>query len=52
MKFINNYNDLKLAASVVAEGRHRQFVGGMWEEIGRLQFDYAVKRGLPERRLC
>lgn len=25
---------------------HREYVGGMWEEIGRLQFDFLVARGL------
>ena len=25
---------------------HRQYVGGMWHEIGRLQFDFLVARGL------
>jgi hypothetical protein len=25
---------------------HREFVGGMWDEIGRLQFDFLVEQGL------
>jgi hypothetical protein len=25
---------------------HREYVGGMWEEIGRLQFDFLVRQGL------
>jgi hypothetical protein len=25
---------------------HRQYVGGMWDEIGRLQFDFLVSEGL------
>jgi hypothetical protein len=25
---------------------HREYVGGMWDEIGRLQFDYLVEQGL------
>lgn len=25
---------------------HRKYVGGMWEEIGRLQFDFLVQQGL------
>ena len=28
---------------------HREYVGGMWEEIGRLQFDFLVSRGLTPR---
>ncbi len=28
---------------------HRDYIGGMWEEVGRLQFDFLVSRGLrPE----
>lgn len=30
---------------IVALG-HREYVGGMWEEIGRLQFDFLVAHGL------
>lgn len=25
---------------------HRQYVGGMWDEIGKLQFDYLISEGL------
>jgi hypothetical protein len=32
-------------AGVIAIG-HRDYVGGMWEEMGRLQFDFLVDRGL------
>jgi SAM-dependent methyltransferase len=33
-------------------GWHREAVGGLWEEMGRLQFEYLVERGLrPEHRL-
>jgi hypothetical protein len=38
-------------AGVLAIG-HRDYVGGMWEEMGRLQFDFLVDRGLrPEHTL-
>lgn len=38
-------------AGVSALG-HRDYVGGMWEEIGRLQFDFLVAQGLrPEHVL-
>ena len=31
---------------------HRDYVGGLWEELGRLQFDYLVAEGLrPEHTL-
>jgi SAM-dependent methyltransferase len=32
---------------------HRRYSGGMWEEIGKLQFDFLVSRGLkPEHVFC
>jgi hypothetical protein len=38
-------------AGVIAIG-HRDYVGGMWEEMGRLQFDFLVGHGLqPEHVL-
>ncbi|MGL5080430.1 MAG: hypothetical protein ACRC8A_02975 [Microcoleaceae cyanobacterium] len=27
-------------------GFHRQFVGGMWDEIGKLQFDFLLANNL------
>ncbi|HEY7982454.1 MAG TPA: hypothetical protein VID19_13355, partial [Candidatus Eremiobacteraceae bacterium] len=31
---------------------HRAYVGGIWEEIGKLQFDFLVAHGLrPEHHL-
>jgi hypothetical protein len=30
----------------IKEVGHRQYVGGMWDEIGRLQFDFLVSQGL------
>jgi len=33
----------------VAEKGHREYVGGMWDEIGKLQFDFLISKGLkPE----
>jgi len=32
---------------------HREYIGGRWEEIGRLQFDFLVQHGLePHHYLC
>ena len=32
---------------------HRRYIGGMWEEIGQLQFDFLVSQGLhPENVFC
>jgi len=40
-----------LTGDQIAAGQHRQAVGGMWDEIGRLQFNFLVARGLrPEHR--
>src|SRR4051812_28089921 len=42
---INNY-DFELSPEEVARGDHRLRVGGMWDEIGKIQFDYLVAQGL------
>ena len=39
-----NY-EVELAASV-AQGRHRESIGGLWEELGKLQFQFLVDQGL------
>jgi SAM-dependent methyltransferase len=52
-------NKLRLRGRVKPEGEegirqlgHRQYVGGMWEEIGRLQYEYILAQGLkPEHVL-
>jgi SAM-dependent methyltransferase len=42
----------QLTDEEIAQGVHRKFVGGMWERIGRHQFDFLRDRGLrPEHRL-
>jgi hypothetical protein len=46
------YGDQDSMRSVVGQGRHRDVIGGMWEEIGRLQFDFMVSQGLsPSSRM-
>lgn len=36
----------------VRKAGHRQYIGGAWDEIGKLQFDFLVSRGLqPQHRL-
>jgi SAM-dependent methyltransferase len=48
---MNTY-DKQLTDEEVAYGYHRDFVGGMWETIGRQQFEFLVGRGLmPSHRL-
>lgn len=39
----------QLTRSEIEAGAHRDFVGGMWDEIGRLQFDFMVGQGLLPR---
>jgi cyclopropane fatty-acyl-phospholipid synthase-like methyltransferase len=42
----------QLSADEIARGDHRAFVGGLWEELGRLQLDYLVRAGLlPHHQL-
>jgi SAM-dependent methyltransferase len=44
--------DRQLTEAEISCGSHREFVGGMWDQIGRLQFDFMVQRGLsPSCRL-
>lgn len=42
----NNYEDTARIAEAVAGGGHRQIVGDMWQEIGRLQFEFMIQQGL------
>lgn len=52
MNATNWYLDLDATARGVAEGRHREVVGGLWEQIGRLQFEFLRANGLvPAARL-
>lgn len=46
------YEDEDLLRRAVADGRHRDIVGGLWDEIGHLQFSFLIARGLrPEHRV-
>lgn len=42
---VNEYHRA-LSDSEIAEGVHRQLVGGMWEEIGQLQLRFLLSQGL------
>lgn len=51
MSEVNRY-DRQLTQEQINAGKHRDMVGGMWEEIGRLQFEFLRARGLkPDHRL-
>ena len=43
---LSPYHDLDEVAREVAQGHHRDLVGGLWDEIGQLQFDFLVEKGL------
>ena len=48
----HNVYGRSLTAQEVAAGAHRDFVGGMWDEVGALQFEYMQSAGLrPGHRL-
>jgi ubiquinone/menaquinone biosynthesis C-methylase UbiE len=51
LKNINSYWQ-ELTQEDIGAGKHRRFVGGKWDLVGRLQFDFMVSRGLrPETKL-
>ena len=41
-----HYYTRDLTAIELKLKRHRRFVGGLWDEIGQLQFDFMTSRGL------
>jgi len=48
---LNSYGR-QLTPSEIDAGAHREFVGGLWDEIGVLQLDFMLKQGLrPSHRL-
>lgn len=48
---VNNYHRA-LSDADIDSGAHRDFVGGLWDEIGQLQFDFLVEQGLkPHHKL-
>jgi cyclopropane fatty-acyl-phospholipid synthase-like methyltransferase len=50
-QIVNSYGR-QLTPSEIAAKEHRAFVGGLWEEIGQLQFEFMKAQGLrPEHRL-
>lgn len=51
-KPISNYYDADKTADAIQKGRHRAWVGGLWEEIGKLQADFLRLQGLkPQMKL-
>jgi SAM-dependent methyltransferase len=49
---VGMYRKLRIGRQSVSNVPHRQAVGGAWDEIGKLQFDFLVQHGLrPHHRL-
>lgn len=46
MAHISRYYDTDYIKERVRQGTHRGVVGGMWDEIGELQFNYVKEHGL------
>ncbi len=46
MEYLNDYYDDAYLAGKIHAGEHRHSIGGMWDEIGKLQFDFVRDRGL------
>lgn len=42
---VNSYGR-ELTQQDIKQKKHRKFVGGLWEEIGQLQYDFLIKQGL------
>jgi len=51
MKNVNSYC-IELSDEEIRDKTHRHFVGGMWDELGPLQFDFLIESGLkPNHKL-
>jgi SAM-dependent methyltransferase len=47
-----DYSKITFTDVQIADGAHRQFVGGRWDKLGRLQRNFLIARGLdPDHRL-
>jgi Methyltransferase domain len=52
VKSINQYYDRQLTPEEIIAGEHRAVVGGLWSEIGQLQFQFLRGNGLlPDHKL-
>jgi SAM-dependent methyltransferase len=48
----NGYDNPATVKDWVRRGKHRELIGGLWDEIGQLQLDFLVSNGLlPHHRL-
>ena len=47
----SSYYNEEVIIARVAQGEHRKAIGGLWDEIGKLQFEFMVAHGLkPEHK--
>jgi SAM-dependent methyltransferase len=46
-----DYAGMEISEERRAKGFHRAFVGGQWDEMGRLQLDYLISQGLEPGQL-
>jgi cyclopropane fatty-acyl-phospholipid synthase-like methyltransferase len=53
MSNINNYGStLSLNESDFSQKKHRQVIGGLWDELGQLQLEFLITKGLqPNHKL-
>jgi len=49
VELAENIYGRELTAEEIAAGVHRDMVGGLWDEMGRLQLDFLVREGLEPR---
>ncbi len=45
----NIYYDEAVIRDAVANGRHRDLIGGLWDKMGRHQFRFLVEQGLTQK---
>ena len=52
MSGVNSYGE-ELSESDILQNKHRDFIGGKWEEIGQLQYNFMLSQGLqPQHKLA
>lgn len=48
----SQYDNVERSAGLIKAGRHRNLIGGKWDEIGQLQLDFLINAGMkPDHKL-
>jgi hypothetical protein len=48
----SGYDDQAAIVARIKRGQHREVIGGLWDELGKLQLDFLIEQGLrPEHSL-